>query len=283
MQFLPTPRYLSRGRVRIHVIFLLLLCASLAYLPTQTVAQESGPFSITHIATDSLFDSHQSISLLTLPKDSLRQYKIEFSYADSALAKTSVLAERSNALAAINGGFFDMEHGGSVSYFELHDSVINRTRSAQAKWAKPDRLINGAIILTKDSDIEIEPVEPDSFYEQSKVERGVLVVGPLLVRNSHRARLPDVPFTRDNHPRSCLGITRDAVVFIAIDGRSENAGGMSLYEAQRYLLDLGCIDAINLDGGGSTTLWTRTRGVINHPSDPTGERPVANALLILRK
>jgi exopolysaccharide biosynthesis protein len=57
---------------------------------------------------------------------------------------------------------------------------------------------------------------------------------------------------------------------------------MSLPEVQSFLQDLGCIDAINLDGGGSTTLWINGKGVVNFPSDSTGERPVANAILILK-
>jgi exopolysaccharide biosynthesis protein len=68
-----------------------------------------------------------------------------------------------------------------------------------------------------------------------------------------------------------------------VDGRSELADGMSLYELQDYLLDLGCTDAINLDGGGSTTLWTNSQGVVNSPSDKSGERPVANVLLIMEQ
>jgi exopolysaccharide biosynthesis protein len=71
-------------------------------------------------------------------------------------------------------------------------------------------------------------------------------------------------------------------MFITIDGRSKQAKGMCLYELQKYLSDLGCTDAINLDGGGSTTMWTINKGVVNSPSDKSGERPVANALIILK-
>jgi exopolysaccharide biosynthesis protein len=78
-------------------------------------------------------------------------------------------------------------------------------------------------------------------------------------------------------------LTADAVLFVAIDGRTDSAAGMSLVEAQQYLLRMGCIDAINMDGGGSTTLWTEDHGVVNHPSDKTGERPVANAVLVIRR
>jgi len=56
---------------------------------------------------------------------------------------------------------------------------------------------------------------------------------------------------------------------------------MSLFEAQKYLLSLGCIGAINLDGGGSSTMWTKKKGIINTPSDKNDEREVSNALLLI--
>ncbi len=57
---------------------------------------------------------------------------------------------------------------------------------------------------------------------------------------------------------------------------------MSLIETQKYLLNLGCIDAINLDGGGSSTMWIKNKGIINTPSDKNGERVVSNALLLIK-
>lgn len=57
---------------------------------------------------------------------------------------------------------------------------------------------------------------------------------------------------------------------------------MNLFEAQQFLLSIGCIDAINLDGGGSTTMWTNSRGVVNYPNDGGEERPVSNVLLIIK-
>jgi len=58
---------------------------------------------------------------------------------------------------------------------------------------------------------------------------------------------------------------------------------MNLMETQKYLLDLGCYDAINLDGGGSTTMWIKDKGIVNFPSDKEGERLVSNAILLLKK
>ena len=55
---------------------------------------------------------------------------------------------------------------------------------------------------------------------------------------------------------------------------------------EQIILEVKCRDAINLDGGGSTTLWINDgirKGIINTPSDKEGERPVANIILIKEK
>ena len=244
-----------------------------------------GNDSICHvqIATDSLYNSHQRINLLILDKESLHRYSIDFAYQTSELIRTSHIAENRSALAAINGSFFDMDNGGSVTYFETHDSVISRTRPSELKWAVPDSLINGALILNKNSTLEIEATNSEQFYETSKKEAFVMVTGPLLIMDSLVQKLPDMKFASMRHPRTCVGLTNESIIFITIDGRSELAEGMNLMEVQKFLLELGCVDAINLDGGGSTSMWTLEKGLVNIPSDKTGERPVANALLILRK
>ena len=87
------------------------------------------------------------------------------------------------------------------------------------------------------------------------------------------------------HPRSAVGFTRDSstVVLVTVDGRSSSSAGMTLEELAALMRELGAHQALNLDGGGSTTMIVRGR-IVNSPSDPAGEREVGNALLIvLRK
>jgi exopolysaccharide biosynthesis protein len=69
---------------------------------------------------------------------------------------------------------------------------------------------------------------------------------------------------------------------ITVDGRSESSSGMSLAELADLMRSLGVYQGLNLDGGGSTTMVIRGE-VVNHPSDSTGERPVGNAILVVRK
>ncbi|TRZ53763.1 hypothetical protein D4S03_01305 [bacterium] len=87
----------------------------------------------------------------------------------------------------------------------------------------------------KDSSIFILPVKSDQFYEQSKQELAVLVAGPLLLYNYEKMNLPEMDFSNDRHPRTCLCQTIESLIFITIDGRSKNAEGMNLKEVRFFL------------------------------------------------
>ena len=86
------------------------------------------------------------------------------------------------------------------------------------------------------------------------------------------------------HPRTAVGFSRDSsmLYLFAVDGRSENSGGMTLTELAAMMRTLGAWDALNFDGGGSTTMVIGGAAV-NKPSDPTGERAVGNALMVVIK
>jgi exopolysaccharide biosynthesis protein len=78
-----------------------------------------------------------------------------------------------------------------------------------------------------------------------------------------------------SHPRTALGVSRDGrrLVIAVIDGRAPGRDGMSAREVGRWLRDVGCHDGIMLDGGGSSVLVVKGRGVVSHT--PTGgERTV---------
>jgi exopolysaccharide biosynthesis protein len=140
-----------------------------------------------------------------------------------------------------------------------------------------------------------------------------MVTGPLLLQHQKRSHLDSATFNTARHPRSVVAIKGRRLLLITVDGRNERAAGMSLFELADFLTWLGVDDGINLDGGGSTTLWVKgfpDGGVINHPSDNKammksadfkpgtdldnlsadekkwdhgGERPVANVILINKK
>ncbi|MBL0173585.1 MAG: phosphodiester glycosidase family protein [Gemmatimonadaceae bacterium] len=86
------------------------------------------------------------------------------------------------------------------------------------------------------------------------------------------------------HPRTAVGYSRDGrtLWLYVVDGRSTASVGMTLVEMADDLKRLGAWQAMNFDGGGSTTMVIDGT-VVNTPSDPTGEREVGNALLIVAK
>ena len=87
-------------------------------------------------------------------------------------------------------------------------------------------------------------------------------------------------FVETRHPRTAVAKLKDGkFLMITVDGRSELSGGIGLQDLAEYLLSLGATDAMNLDGGGSTTMFVDGK-VVNRPSDKDGERKVSDALLI---
>jgi Phosphodiester glycosidase len=84
------------------------------------------------------------------------------------------------------------------------------------------------------------------------------------------------------HPRTAVGYDRHYLYLVEVDGRQPALSmGMNLEELANLMKDLGCSDAMNLDGGGSATFWLEGK-VMNSPSDKH-ERLVANALVVVRK
>lgn len=98
-----------------------------------------------------------------------------------------------------------------------------------------------------------------------------------------RDGLIEVVNDREQHPRTAIGIDRDTgeVLLLAIDGRQSLSRGYTMVELAEMMQDLGADEALNLDGGGSTTMVARKPngvvGVVNSPSDGV-DRWVANAL-----
>lgn len=84
------------------------------------------------------------------------------------------------------------------------------------------------------------------------------------------------------HPRTAVGVTAtDQVLLVVVDGRKSTSVGMRLDELGRLMKSLGAVDAMNLDGGGSSTMWIAGKGVVNDPTDSSGERSVASAIVVL--
>jgi exopolysaccharide biosynthesis protein len=106
---------------------------------------------------------------------------------------------------------------------------------------------------------------------------------PLLVEGGY----PVAPATCSSYfcsrnPRTGIGVTADGkILMVTVDGRKSSSVGMTLIGFAKYMVQLGAEYALNLDGGGGSTMWVSDQGVVNDPSDSTGERPVTNTVLVL--
>jgi hypothetical protein len=86
------------------------------------------------------------------------------------------------------------------------------------------------------------------------------------------------------HPRTSIGFSRDSstLFVLVVDGRSTKSIGLTLVELAKLMRSLGAWNAMNFDGGGSTTMVVGG-AVVNAPTDASGEREVGNALAIVKK
>ena len=110
---------------------------------------------------------------------------------------------------------------------------------------------------------------------------GLLVIDGKPVEDWSPERLRS-GFDLERHPRTMVGVGELGEIWlVTVDGRSPQLSmGMSFRELQQLAAQLRLRHALNLDGGGSTTMVVRG-AVVNHPSDATGPRPVSDALLVL--
>ena len=202
--------------------------------------------------------------------------------------ETSQFGSSKQAKAAINGGFFNVLQGGSVTYLEYFGKPVAFRSFTVDPYEGDSTTFSAALVCYYSSELKIEPIRHSSVYLDSPREKWVMTAGPLLIKDGQKSRLHAAAFADNRHPRTAVVETEHHWLWITIDGIHAEAVGMSLHEMQDYFLSLGAINAMNLDGGGSTTLWINTedyKGVVNCPSDnkkfdTAGERPVANALLI---
>lgn len=241
-----------------------------------------------HFSEKNLFNANQNISFLELKK-SKKAPQIAFSYEEKELKTTSAFGKENQAIAAINGTFFDIKNGGSVDFLKVNGQVVAKNQLGKnEKRARHQQ----ATIVINNGRLNLKKWDGSPNWENNLPDANMMNSGPLLIFNKKEQFLDTAAFNRLRHPRSAVGIKANGnVILLTVDGRNENSAGMSLYELTKIMRWLGCTEAINLDGGGSTTLWVNgfgENGVVNYPSDNKlwdheGERKVANVVLLKKK
>jgi len=228
-----------------------------------------------------LFGCMQSISVVKYPA---RKFRTSFVHAPAQSSDiTSTLAEKSDAAMALNGSYFNVRELTPVTFFSIRHKIIGRT--TREELFRTD----GVLCLKNASGKKMEIVPYDSTLTEQYRKRyyASLASGPILLHNGEAPEFDmSTSFSYKRHPRTFFGWNSKGEVFmVVVDGRFPGQGdGASIPELAAIARLLGLEEAINLDGGGSSTVWTEKTGVINHPYDNhrfdhEGQRVVPNILI----
>lgn len=197
-------------------------------------------------------------------------------FGRNIIAYTSQIAKANNAIFAINGDYYGFRSDGII----IRNGVIFRDKPAR-------------IGLAFYRDGSMKAYDETKTSAQELLKSGVwntLSFGPALIENSVVAtNLTKVEIDANfgnhsiqgNEPRTGVGmIAPNHFVFIVVDGRSSGySRGVTLTEFADMFKKLGCSDAYNIDGGGSSTMYFMNR-VVNNPLGKNQERGTSDILFI---
>jgi hypothetical protein len=209
--------------------------------------------------------------------------------ADSAAARirTSVmlrdLATRTRVIGGVNADFFSLANGTPTGLLIVNGRMLTPP-SVQPVLAF-DSAGAAHIAVFRLDGTTLQPFEP----REAVGGRPLLVRDSAIMTNIDSAGGPG--FASARHPRTGAGVSRDGrrLLLVVVDGRqAPYSDGMTLRELATFLRALGARDAINLDGGGSTTFVyadpdSGALRIGNRPSDKEGERAVGDAVAIVRR
>lgn len=211
-----------------------------------------------------MFGSDQTISAVKYPAARFKT-KILHCPGDES-STTDMLANRHGYTVGVNGSYFNMRTLEPCTFFAMNRSVISLTPKSEGFRT------NGLLAFKKKNGREMEVLYCDStkFDQYRKNYNMVIASGPVLIKDGDTGTFAhDKYFTEKRHPRTVVG--QDAkgnYWFIVIDGRFPGvADGATIPETAAIARYFGLKDAINFDGGGSSTLWTEATGVISYPCD----------------
>lgn len=197
-------------------------------------------------------------------------------FGTNIIETTSSMAENNNAIFAINGDYYGFRTDGII----IRNGVIYRDEPARTGLAFYK---DGSMKIYDETTTTAEKLLADGVIN-------TLSFGPALLENSE---IPDgisnveVDTNFGNHsiqgnqPRTGIGIIdNNHFVFIVVDGRSEGySKGVTITEFAQIFKDLGCTEAYNIDGGGSSTMYFNGQ-LVNNPLGKNRERGTSDILYI---
>ena len=200
-----------------------------------------------------------------------------------------IAARHSGAIAAINAGFFVLADGAPSAFLKVKGQIIQGTSRPRGVVGLTER--RGASLLLFDR-LTVEKTKAvyhprlgSSARDWARAPGAVSGAGLLLLNGRELTDWTEeritAGFDTARHPRTMIGEGGGAIWLVTIDGRQPTLSlGMNFTEMKRLARRLGIRSALNLDGGGSTTMVVKG-SVVNHPSDAAGPRPVSDAIVVL--
>ena len=197
-------------------------------------------------------------------------------FGRNIIAYTSQIAEENDAIFAINGDYYGFRTDGII----IRNGIIYRDESARIGLAF---YLDGTMKIYDETQTSAQDLLAAGVWNS-------LSFGPALLENYVIAdNLTNVEIDTNfgnhpiqgNQPRTGVGIIdKNHFVFIVVDGRSRGYSiGVTLTEFAEMFKELGCSDAYNLDGGGSSTMYFMGR-VVNNPLGKNKERGTSDILFI---
>jgi hypothetical protein len=197
--------------------------------------------------------------------------------------RTTLTSSEGTEVLIQNGHITEIRQGTGSSVIPSAGVVVS-IGSERVQGVLP-RIRRGATVSVQ---TELLPLLPDPEGDWQKAAF-IVSGGPLLLRKGQRLEEPEKEsisrvFFLARHPRTAVGVRADGtLLFVTVDGRRpEESVGMSIPELTDLMLELGSVSAINLDGGGSTTMVIEGR-IVNRPSGSDGARRNADAILLYPK
>jgi len=211
-----------------------------------------------------LYGDPLSICLVIVDWDKAN-VKAGLKFSGTFRRKTSAMAREAGAIAAINGGYHTPRLTQSpLPYFSL------KINGQQLDCSHPGG--DGTVAFSGNELPFVGKFRKELLekYDNVLSADGLVLDG----RSGLEAKGAKAPHTG-------IGLTaKRQLILITIDGRQKDSVGVNLGEMAELMIKLGCVSAISLDGGGSTTMFLSDTGVVNHPSDNTGERPICDVFFI---
>lgn len=208
--------------------------------------------------------------------NSLMSAFAENSFGRNITENTSDIAAENNAIFAINGDYYGFRSDGVT----IRNGTLYRDEPART----------GLALLNDGTMKSYEEEDTDSSTLLAEGVTQTLSFGPVLMKDGEIMSgfehvMIDSNFgnrsIQNANPRTGIGlIAPNHYVFVVVDGRSQGySRGMTLDEFAQVFADLGCTEAYNLDGGGSSTMYFMGR-VVNNPLGKNRERGVSDILYI---